>query len=432
LFAERICTRCLWHRHSLSFTKIHDVNATSSDNYRGITVSGVISKLFEICLYEIFNENFQSSDLQFGFKKGMGCRNAILTARLSASYFIERGSTVVVSALDISKAFDKVDHFCLFLKLINRGVPRIFIEILINWFSKCIVRVKWGGSLSDHFRVLAGVRQGGVLSPFLFAMYIDCVISRLQSSGYGFHINGVFFGCIAYADDILLMANSLSHMQRMLNICTCTLRELDLCFYIDKSAVMRMGPRFLKPCSPLTLNGKNLKFVDVIKYLGTYIKQGRVWRNDITQCRASFYRAFNAILSKTKLAVSEITSVHLMNSICLPILTYAQEACYLTKTQLKELDAVIDNSIRKIFNVQSAECVSVIRAMFDIPSISYLDCVAKCKFLCMLSRNNAPIGRYTFKLAFNECLDFRTEMGIDLSLSAIAQCQCLLNQCMQS
>ena len=63
--------------------KSNDLDASSSDSYRGITVSCIISKLFEICLYDIFKEHLNSSDLPFGFKKNVGCRDAILGARLA-------------------------------------------------------------------------------------------------------------------------------------------------------------------------------------------------------------------------------------------------------------------------------------------------------------------------------------------------------------
>ena len=69
-----------------------------------------------------------------------------------------------------------------------------------------------GEVLLKPFSVHAGVRQGGVLSPFLFAVYIDDLIIRLKKSGIGLHIRGVFLGCLVYADDILLITNSICHM----------------------------------------------------------------------------------------------------------------------------------------------------------------------------------------------------------------------------
>ena len=96
-----------------------------------------------------------------------------------------RESTAVLGALDISKAFDKINHYCLFNKLLDRDTPRVLSDILVSWMSKCLVNVRWGDYLSAPFLVTAGVRQGGVLSPFLFAVYIEVLIVRLSTSGYG-------------------------------------------------------------------------------------------------------------------------------------------------------------------------------------------------------------------------------------------------------
>ena len=80
------------------------------NNYRAVTVSSVISKVFELCASGKFCAFFTSHHLQFGFKKNMGCQNAMFTLQHVTNYFVHRGSTVYMSALDASKAFDRVNH----------------------------------------------------------------------------------------------------------------------------------------------------------------------------------------------------------------------------------------------------------------------------------------------------------------------------------
>ena len=87
-----------------------------------------MSKIFEHCLILKFDRYLWSSDLQFGFKQNTGCSDALGVFRNVVDYYTQNGSTVSVAALDMSKAFDKVNHFGLFIKLLNRNVPVSFYE----------------------------------------------------------------------------------------------------------------------------------------------------------------------------------------------------------------------------------------------------------------------------------------------------------------
>ena len=72
------------------------------------------------------------------------------------------------------------------------------------------LRVKWGDTVSDMFNVMNGVKQGGVLSPILFAIYTDGLLRRLQETGVGYHMRHRYSGALAYADDITLLSPSKS------------------------------------------------------------------------------------------------------------------------------------------------------------------------------------------------------------------------------
>ena len=106
-------------------------------------------------------------------KKHSGCTHALFTVDETVKYFTKKGSKVYFSFLDASKAFDKVPHNGIFKKLLDRGIPISFVQLLRYWYSNLQRRVKWNNVLGDIFQVLCGVRQGGVLSPVLFALYID-------------------------------------------------------------------------------------------------------------------------------------------------------------------------------------------------------------------------------------------------------------------
>ena len=75
--------------------------------------------------------------------------------------------------MDASKVFDKINHFKLFRKLLDRKTPIVIVTIQLIWYSKQNVGVKWDRSIIDYFSISNGVRQGGMLSPKLFSVYVD-------------------------------------------------------------------------------------------------------------------------------------------------------------------------------------------------------------------------------------------------------------------
>ena len=82
--------------------------------------------------------------------------------------------------LDASKAFDRALHMKLFEKLIQRKVPMCFVRLLKHWYKEQTMQIKWGKHFSELFQVSNGVRQGGVLSPYLFAVCLDDLSNAKQ------------------------------------------------------------------------------------------------------------------------------------------------------------------------------------------------------------------------------------------------------------
>jgi len=265
-----------------------DNDSSVADNYRAITISSCISKAFEMCLDSVFHPWLGSDELQFGFKKGRGCRDAVYTLRGIISHINAGGSTAVLCALDVSKAFDKMNHYGLYINLMDRNIPKCFLDVLICWYSKCYAFVRWGSYVSEQFKIMAGVRQGGVLSPVLFSVFINTVICKLRSAGYGAYIGMYFFGCLLYADDVLLVSHSIFDMQLMLNICSQEADTLDFTFNTSKSVAIRIGPNYRRVCAPLHLCNSPLVYVDQVKYLGILLLSARVFKCSFDQLKMKF------------------------------------------------------------------------------------------------------------------------------------------------
>ena len=382
-------------------TSVYSKTVTVCD-FRGISISPVVSKVFEHCILERYGEFFITSNNQFGFKKKSGCAHAIYSLRCVVDYYISHGSTVNICALDLSKAFDKMNHHALFVKLMQRNVPEKLLRVLEYWFAIGSTCVKWYSCFSCAFCLPCGVRQGGVLSPYLFAVYIDSVFTRAKSCPVGCSIKWHCMSIFMYADDIVLLAPSISALQDLLHICEAELAWLDMSLNANKSTSMRIGPRHKHKCCELTImDGHEILWSKTIRYLGVYLVSSKIFSISLDCAKKSFYRAFNAVFGKVGRVASENVVVELLKTKCLQILSYGLEACRLTKTQLNSLNYAISSSFRKIFNVSSNEIVYFCRCIFNCSNIEDILCIRKRKFLqkycsldnivCALCKHQADI-----------------------------------------
>jgi len=117
-------------------------DTSSCENYRGISLNCSISKVFEYMLLFKYGTFFKTDSLQFGFRNGVGCSDALHTVKTVINHFNKNGNTITIAALDISKAFDRVSFYALFSKLIARKFPKKIINVLLSWYTKNYMQIK--------------------------------------------------------------------------------------------------------------------------------------------------------------------------------------------------------------------------------------------------------------------------------------------------
>jgi hypothetical protein len=260
-------------------------NLSCSQNYRGIALCTIILKIFEYVFLIKHGCNLRSSDHQFAYKENSSTTQCTWVAHETISYYNSNGSEVFACLLDCSKAFDKIRYDILFPKLIEKHISPIVIRLLFNNYINSKLKVRWCSSESDSFHVCNGVRQGAVLSPFLFNIYMDELIADLYSEGSGCWIGTQFYGALVYADDIMLLAPSVSGLQNMIKTCQQFGSRTGLDFNSKKTVCIRFhrnGDCTKSSSSPsLMLNREKLIWCDSVKHLGNTISCCNDFEKDI-------------------------------------------------------------------------------------------------------------------------------------------------------
>ena len=308
--------------------------------------------MFELCIVDNVKDLLITSDSQFGFKPGLGCNHAIYSARVIINYCVSNNSTVNLCSLDVSKAFDRINHSALFIKLMNRNFPRNLIVLLSNWYRKISAIVRWNSCLSHSVKMFTGVRQGGILSPYLFAILVDDILMKLKSSGLGCRICGLVFNAITYADDLLLLSISLTDLQAMVNLCATEFEAIGLALNIKKSVCMRIGPRFnlvKHPVCNISVGNELLEWKSEIRFLGVFIVSASVFKCNFQVVRQKFFRALNGIFGKIGTNSSIPVTLSLISAYCIPLLTYAIESVNVTQSVCNVLTNAHMAALFKIF-----------------------------------------------------------------------------------
>ena len=261
--------------------------------------------LHELCKGSVFHGRaikFCRKDIN-GFKAGTSTTQCSWLVSEVANYFLRNGTPCIVTLLDCTKAADKCSFLALFKKLADKNLPPIVIRVLIYVYQEQTAWVKWGDARSSCFGVTNGTRQGSVLSPIFFAVYIDELLHELRSLGVGCHIGGVFVGAAGFADDLILVAPCRSAMAQMLEKCESYASKNNLTFSTDpipaksKTKCMFICGKTRNPVypAPLQLYGTDLPWVVHATHLGHELHQDGTMEMDAKMKRAAFIESSTEI-----------------------------------------------------------------------------------------------------------------------------------------
>ncbi len=193
-----------------------------------------------------------------------------------------------------------------------------------------------------------GVKQGGVLSPILFTVYIDELLTRLSNARLGCHVGNIFCGALGYADDITLLAPTLSSLKSMLSICQKFAQSYDVLFNSSKSKLLYFGQSYSRPIvSPIEFNRAVIELVNNEKHLGNVIGQKCIKH----QLQESIH-AFNAKVNMVKSHFHHIDSdglYQIFKTYCMPL--YGSQLWDYDNQFIDKFYIAWRKAIRKLFDL---------------------------------------------------------------------------------
>ena len=345
---------------------------TSCDNYRPISITNILSKIFESVLLHQYEDLLCSQDHQFGFKKNHSADQCIFLLKELIDMNLSSGSPIYLCFLDASKAFDRINHHTLFCKLLKRGLPTTVVRLLYSWYSDQMMCVKWHDHLSQPFRVSNGVRQGGILSPAFFNIYLEELSATLSNTPAGCFIDKVCLNHIFYADDAVLLAPSPAALQSLISVCEDYGSYHDIIYNPSKSVCMCYLPACLKKCNvpTLFLHSAKLDWVQEYQYLGFYFSTNSGDNKDMKRQITYIYAKGNILVRKFAKCSEEI-KVLLFKSYC-----YSLYCCHLwskyTCAQINNVKIAYNDVFRSLFGVERRCHVSPVYLSFNIDNFQVL------------------------------------------------------------
>ena len=328
-------------------------------NYRGITLTSTVLKVYEHILEKKLREIAEPTlkEAQSGFRKSRSVQDHIFTLKEIITKTLEKKRTAHFAFIDLEKAFDTVPRTKIWESLHTRRVSSKMIRIIQSLYKNTVNCVISKNSISDKFTTNEGLRQGGVMSPLLFIIFMDDIITKCNEIinkklhvGYK-NLKKVEISECAFADDIVIITETAKDLEKQIKIWNETLKENGMKINKDKTKVMTIGESRQK--LKIKVDEEELEQVNQYQYLGVMIEQTGKQEMEINERidkAAKMYYALNkSIIGKKE--VSRKTKMNVYKVIFRPILTYGSESWILNNRQKSKLQAMDMKYLRKVKGV---------------------------------------------------------------------------------
>ena len=274
-------------------------------NYRGITITSAVYKAYcsilNSRLSDWAEQNNKVIDNQNGFRKQRSTMDHLSTLTSIIENRKRQRKSTFVGFVDFRKAYDTINRDLLWSKLVSAGISGKMMTAIKSLYNnvKCSVRIN--GHMTDWFDVNSGLKQGCILSPLMFNLFIDDLGTMLEHSGKGVSLGNMTLSCLFYADDLILIAETEEDLQQLFDILSIWCDRNMMQINTDKTKVIHYRNNAVQRSNYVFKCGNNnIEYSQFYKYLGLVLDEFLDYSVTAKYIAQSATRALGLLISKFK------------------------------------------------------------------------------------------------------------------------------------
>ena len=353
--------RCVWDKETIpddwkkgiivKLPKKGDL--TCAGNWRGITLLCIPAKIMGKVIIRRLRDQVDAKlrKEQAAFRPGRGTRELTFTLRNIIEQSLEWNASLYMVFIDYMKAFDSIHQETLWKIMKLYGIPSKFIRLVKMFYTDVKCSVVSEGGLTDWFGVKSGVKQGCVMSGFLFLLVVDWIMSETVKDGN----TGIRWRMMEqledldYADDITLLSSHWNQLRRKLDRIKQHGDQVGLRINSAKTKSMCVNVTEERRFS---MEGEDIEEVDKFTYLGSEVTKGGGTAEDIRKrcgkACAAYYK-LNKVWKSSNIFIR--TKLKILMSNVVSVLLYGSESWRMTRADENKLDVLLHRWLRRILRI---------------------------------------------------------------------------------